>query len=46
LQSTFDKLVGDLGGTGGTANLTSFLQALSTGVQSTSTRGNPVDATA
>lgn len=46
LQTSFDTLMQDLGGNGGSASLASFLQAFSTNMQATSPLGNLVDSTA
>jgi hypothetical protein len=46
LQSSFNKLVADLGGSGSAASLTSFLQAFSTNIQSASALGNLVNGQA
>jgi hypothetical protein len=46
LQTSFNKLVADLGGNSGAASLTSFLQSFSTNIQSASALGNLVNAQA
>jgi hypothetical protein len=46
LQTSFNKLVADLGGSSGAASLTSFLQSFSANIQSASALGNLVNAQA
>jgi hypothetical protein len=46
LQTSFNKLIADLGGKGNESSLTSFLQSFASNLQSGSSTGNFVNAQA